>query len=1058
MTPAGAVPPYAAVIFDMDGVVTDTASLHAAAWKALFDAFLARRVAADGAVTVPFDIDTDYRSYVDGRTREDGVTTFLATRGIVLPVGAPDDPPGTESVQALAADKNEQFRQLVAARGVRAFPSTVALLERLRTGGVRTALVSASRNAGELLVAAGVDRLFDEVVDGTDAARLGLVGKPDPATFVEAARRLGISPARAAVVEDAAAGVAAGRAGGFGLVVGVDRAGHRADLEAAGADIVVGDVGELDLGARRVDPWVLVYEGFDPAHERHREALTTLGNGYLATRGAAPEHADDGVHYPGTYLAGVYNRLTTALEGGIVEDENLVNAPNWLSLDLRIDNGEWWSAGGLHPRDEQRELDLRRGVLTRHVVLVDHAGRVLRVTQRRLVSMARPHVTALQTTVTPHGWHGRVQVRAGIDARVVNANVAEYAALANRHLVPLAADGIDEKTLVVEAETSQSHVLIAVAARTTITGDADPPTRRLVTEVGWAAHELDVDLTDGRPVVIDKTVAIVTSRDGAIASPRLGALAELTRAEGGFDGLLPAHEAAWRRLWDGFAVDLDADAETRLVLNLHVFHLLQAISPHTAGLDAGVPARGLHGEGYRGHVFWDELFVFPLFTLRLPAVTRALLGYRWRRLDAARDAARALGLAGAMFPWQSGSDGREETPAQLFNTRSGRWIPDHSRLQRHVSLAVAYNAWHYYQATGDRAWLAEQGAELIIEVVRLFASLATHDALEDRFHIVGVMGPDEYHDAYPDATEPGLRDNAYTNVLAAWVCERAVEVVELLAGHEYDDLAERLAIDPDESARWERLGRRLAVPFHADGIISQFDGYEQLAELDWNHYRATYGNIGRLDLILEAEGDTPNRYQLAKQADVLMLVYLLGPDELIRLLGRLGYGVDTDVVARTVDYYLARTADGSTLSRVVHASVLARIDRSRSWATFRDALVADLDDTQGGTTGEGIHLGAMAGTVDLVLRAYAGVATEGNALRFDPLLPDSLGHVQFELLYRAQRIDVDLDHRRLRVALHPCAEAPVQVTVAGTTLTLRSGDAQDFLLDATERATPTGDP
>lgn len=267
-----------------------------------------------------------------------------------------------------------------------------------------------------------------------------------------------------------------------------------------------------------------------------------------------------------------------------------------------------------------------------------------------------------------------------------------------------------------------------------------------------------------------------------------------------------------------------------------MFHLLQTLSAHTVELDAGVPARGLHGEGYRGHVFWDELFVFPLLSLRAPALTRGLLSYRWRRLDAAVDAARRAGLAGALFPWQSGSDGREETPAQLFNIRSGRWMADNSRLQRHVSLAVAYNAWHYYQVTADVEFLADQGAELIIEVARLFASLAIHDLETDRYDIAGVMGPDEYHDAYPGATTPGLRNNAYTNVLAAWVCCRALDTVRVLDEHHGGPLWERLGVQPVE--RWDRLSRRLRVPFHDDGIISQFDGYDALAELDWARYCA----------------------------------------------------------------------------------------------------------------------------------------------------------------------------------------------------------------------------
>ena len=907
------------------------------------------------------------------------------------------------------------------------------LVSRLRTGGVPVALVTTGpvppRDAG---LFAG----FDVVVaaDGPGAGP------------VEAARRLQTPAARTAVVLGTPAGVAAARQGGFGLVVGICRTSSRPDLEAAGADLVLDDVDELDLGALRTDPWVLAYAGFDPAHEGHREALTTLGNGHLGTRGAAPEHSADGVHYPGSYLAGVYNRLTSVVRGRAVEDEHLVNAPNWLPLDLRTGQGGWWSEGGLTSRQERRELDLRRGVLTREVELIDAAGRRLQVSQRRLVSMQCPHLAALETTIIPVGWSGRLEVRSGVDAAVTNSNVAEYAGLADRHLGDVIGREVEPDLLLVEAVTTTSRITIATAARTTVSGAVQPAVRRLVSVAeGWYAHHLDIAVRDGEPMRIDKTVAIVTSRDRAVATAASGALDELARAPGGVTGLLPGHAAAWGRLWQRFRVDLDADRDSRLVLNLHLFHLLQSVSPHTADLDVGVHARGLHGEGYRGHVFWDELFVLPVITRHLPAVARALLDYRWHRLGAARRAAAGVGLAGALFPWQSGSDGREETPGRLFNLRSGRWMADNSRRQRHVGLAVAYNAWQYYQATGDTLWLAERGAELIIEVARLFAALATHDRIADRFHINGVMGPDEYHDGYPDAPGSGLRDNAYTNVLTAWVCARVGDVLTTLRGHDCDDLRDRLGVTRAEEDRWEHMSRRMAVPFSADGVVSQFDGYDDLIELDWGRYRATYGNIGRLDLILEAEGDTTNRYKLAKQADVLMLVYLLGADQLQGLLGRLGYPASPEMLTRTVDYYLARTAHGSTLSRVVHASVLAGIDPARAWATFRDALVADLDDTQGGTTREGVHLGAMAGTVDIVTRSFAGLQIREDTLIFDPCLPDALRRLRFQVGYRGQRIDVTLDRGRLRLAAHPCAAAPpVHVQVAGADATLGGGETLDF--------------
>ena len=1038
--------PYAAVVFDMDGVVTDTADLHAEAWKRLFDSVLRDPRLPPDADRTQFNPGDDYRSYVDGRSREDGVRAFLASRRVQLPEGAETGGSDAWSVIGLAKRKNELFLELLAERGARVFPGTEGLLHRLRDAGVPIGLVTASRNAASLLAGAGIADLFDVVVDGSSARSLGLPGKPDPAMFVEAAHRLGVPPARAVVVEDSVAGVEAGRRGGFGLVAGIARHENRSALEAAGAHVVVEDVSQLDLGARRTDPWVLVYQGFDPAHEGHREALTTLANGYLGTRGAAPESRADGVHYPGSYLAGVYNRLPNTVRGQPVEDEQIVNIPNWLPVDLRIgDDGEWWSADGFLTHDERTELHLRRGLLVRRVRLTDQQGRSLHVVQRRLLSMTRPHIAALTTTLVAEEWEGSVTLRSGIDACVRNSNVAEFHELANQHLTQVQGSPVGADCVLVEAETTSSRIRIATAARTLVHDGMSGQAQYVEPVPGLHAHELTIEVPNGRPVTIEKTVAITTSRDAAIASPRDGALAELARAPKQFDDLLSEHEMAWAKLWDRFVIHVGGlGAADSLVLNLHLFHLMQTFTMHTVGLDAGVPARGLHGEGYRGHVFWDELFVLPLFTTQAPTVARALLEYRWRRLPAAREAASAMGLRGAVFPWQSGSDGREETPAQLYNPRSGRWMADNSSRQRHVGLAVAYNAWQYYAASADLVWLAERGGELIIEVARAFAALSSYDEVADRFHLEGLMGPDEYHDGYPDTPGSGLRDNAYTNVMAAWVWARALETLDVLRGQSCDELMSALQVSPEEPGHWEHLSRRISVPFH-DDILSQFDGYGDLAELDWERYRSVYGNIGRLDLILAAEGDSTNRYKLAKQADVLMLVYLLGADALLEQLATLGYAVTESALARTVDYYLARTAHGSTLSRVVHTAVLASFDLDRAKSLFAEAMVADLDDTQGGTTREGVHLGAMGGTLELVRRTFAGVRIARHELGMTPGLPPDLSEVSFRIHYQGHHVDVNVQHDGVRVQAHDC-ETPrsLFLNVGGATLSLPPGEAATF--------------
>ncbi len=238
-----------AVIFDLDGVITDTASVHAAAWKRMFDHFLADRAGHEGEDQRAFSED-DYYLYVDGKPRYDGVQSFLGSRGISLPRGDAADPPKAQTACGLGNRKDEFFLALLRERGVVPFPSSIELLHGLRARGCRTAIISASRNCTDVLDAAGATGLFDAKVDGVDADELGLSGKPDPAVFLEAASRLGVEPGRAAVVEDALAGVEAGRRGRFGLVIGVDRGGHTEALRRRGADVVVGDLREVRVSAR----------------------------------------------------------------------------------------------------------------------------------------------------------------------------------------------------------------------------------------------------------------------------------------------------------------------------------------------------------------------------------------------------------------------------------------------------------------------------------------------------------------------------------------------------------------------------------------------------------------------------------------------------------------------------------------------------------------------------------------------------------------------------------------------------------------------------------------
>ncbi|MFE4056612.1 glycoside hydrolase family 65 protein [Streptomyces sp. NPDC059096] len=790
--------------------------------------------------------------------------------------------------------------------------------------------------------------------------------------------------------------------------------------------------------------WTWTYEGYDPGSERLRETLCTVGNGYFATRGAASEAPAGPVHYPGTYAAGCYDRLVSTVEGRRTENEDLVNLPNWLPLRYRVrpegaDPGPWLSPDNGLLVAHRQTLDLRNGTLTRRSVyaLGEGPGR-LRVEQRRLVHMGEPHLAAQCTSFTAEGWAGEVDVEAGLDGDVRNAGVERYRGLANRHLTHWLTGAEEKDTVWLRCRTVNSDIRIALAARIRAAGHPTSLSRARLTERG-AFRTLTIPVVAGGTARVEQTVSLYTSGTPAIDSPRRAAV-EAVREAPGFPDLLVSHHRAWERLWR--RAELEVPGEAGRILRLHLFHVLQTLSPHTAELDVGVPARGLHGEAYRGHVFWDELFVLPYLNLHFPEVSRALLGYRHRRLPAACRAARESGRKGAMFPWQSGSDGREETQEVHLNPRSGRWLPDHSRLQHHVGSAVAYNVWRYWQATGDIDFLYAKGAETLLQVARFWADSAVWDPSLARYRIHGVVGPDEYHDRYPGAAAPGLDDNTYTNVTASWVLMRAGDVCRMLPASRRGELYERLRLSADDPEHWADIAHRLHVPYHR-GVIGQFAGYGELAELDWAEYRKRYGDIRRLDRILEAEGDTVNRYQASKQADVLMLGYLFPPRELSSVFRQLGHRLDDELWRNTVDYYLRRTSHGSTLSALVHAWVLARVRRDEAWSYAREALTGDVADVQGGTTPEGVHLGAMAGTLDLVQRGLTGLEAGAEVLRLDPSPLPQLSEFGFRIRYR-DHWDVDLRFRtgRVRVAVAESDENSVHVALPGRTATVAPGTAR----------------
>ena len=1045
-------------IFDLDGVITATARSHFRAWKATFEGFL-KETGHDENPS--FTYEEDYIPYVDGRPRYDGVNGFLKSRGIELPWGDPGDEPGTDTVCAVGNRKNDAFRQTVEQDGVDLYDSTLRLVHELKDRGIKVGVASSSKNTGFVLKTVGLSELFETVVDGLVSAELGLNGKPAPDIFVVAAERMGLEPKECIMVEDAYAGVEAGRNGNFALVLGVNREGGPEGLYARGADIVVPDLEEIDW--TRIQDWFehgieesawrLEYYGFDEEQERLREALTTVGNGYHGSRGAyVGTGIDENAHYPGTYFAGLFNNLGTRVQDRTVYNNDFVNVPNWARADIRLDGEE-----PLRPRTHtvvswRHWLDFREAATNHDVILRDEKERETRIEAVRFVSMDAPHLAAVRYTVTPLNYSGSVSIDSSLNGNVINYGVERYRKLEGTHLEEARTSTVGED-IHLETRTNQSDVTISMRAHHKIArGDAagaddtggTPPAQRRVTEgTSRIGERFTAELKQGTPFRLEKVVWVATDRDWPIEKDDMPTLAELS-----FDELMTAHRKRWDDLWRIADMRIAGDRFAQRTVRLHIYHLLVTASPHHYGrMDIGLPARGIHGEAYRGHIFWDELFVAPFFNRNFPEVTRAHLMYRYRRLDQARRIAREEGYDGALYPWQSADTGERESQQLHYNPVSGDWDPDLSKLQRHISIAIAHNIWEYHYSSGDHEFMDEYGMEMLLEIARFWASIAEYDDTDGRYHISHVMGPDEFHEKYPDAEatpeEGGFRDNAYNNIMVAWLLDRVVTEHGNMQAEQRDRMVERIGLKEEELDRWRDIVGKLAVVMDEDGVISQFAGYRSLKELDWDAYREKYGSIRRMDRILKAEDDSPDNYQVAKQADVLMMWYLLTPAEVAEVLGKMGYPVDDpyELVERNYEYYIRRTSHGSTLSYVVHAALMTYLqDREdEDWRWFMESLKSDIYDTQGGTTLEGIHCGVMASTLSIIVDDFTGVEIEPNTMYIRPNLPEHWDRVAFTMRFRHAVYTVSASPKTISVSCEGSCPQPVEVHLNGETRSLEPG-------------------
>jgi beta-phosphoglucomutase len=718
--------------------------------------------------------------------------------------------------------------------------------------------------------------------------------------------------------------------------------------------------------------WILVEDRFDSQRLHHHETVFTLGNGYLGTRGTFEEG------YPGAWPATLINGV---FDDAPVVNTELANCPDWLPLAIfaegeriRLDRGQILTY--------ERRLDMRLGLLTRKVRWRSSAGRTLDLAWERFASLADPHVLGLRCKITPVDFDGRVEIHASIRGYPDNQGLMHWEwadqGTVQGELSPGAWLHVRTRQSGVDLGMAASLAVDDGAAQLTVCGCQGVPTLAAVLEV-----------RRGQSITADKLVTVYTSRD--VSDPAATARDRLRDLDG-YKALFAAHRAAWERVWQASDVVVEGNPRDQLAVRYSLFQLL--IAAPWQDDRVSIPAKTLSGFGYRGHVFWDtEIFGVPFLTYTQPAAARNLLTYRYRTLPGARRKAESRGYEGAMFAWESAGTGDEVTPKWVTGPHGEGlvriWPGD---IEYHISADIAYAIWHYWRATGEDAWMAEFGAPVVLETAVFWESCVSYDAARDRYELKDVIGPDENHDH--------VDNNAYTNRMVQWHLEAALDLLAWLRKYDSaraEQLERDLALTPDRLRTWaDIIGCMLVLHDPESGLIEQFEGFLDQDDLDLGAFEP---RTRSMQAILGIE--RASQVQVLKQADVLMLLYLLRDE------------YDRDTLQVNWDYYNPRTdhAYGSSLSPAIHAILACELGNPQeAYEHFIRAALVDLDDLRGNTA-DGIHAATAGGLWQATVFGFGGVCLTDDGPVADPHLPETWTRLKFRLLYRGEWYNFDLEQQ-----------------------------------------------
>jgi len=729
-----------------------------------------------------------------------------------------------------------------------------------------------------------------------------------------------------------------------------------------------------------------VVETKPSANPGHYESLFTLANGYLGTRGATEEAYRE--RTPGTYLAGLFDAAPR-------EVTELPNLPDWLSLELSLE-GERFDLERGEVLEYQRVLRLQAGVLERQVRWQSPQGRVTLLHFFRFVSVADHHLAGLCCEIIPENYSGTIRMVSRLDGQVTNSGT--------QHLAPVEASTFAERGIYLISETYQHQHLVVQAANHILEGPvlgegyANGPRR--------IDYWVELQAEQGRPMRLEKLVTTYSSRDlelQPILKSKEVLLAQAAShsrraVEQGYQRAVQEHTAAWARRWERADVVLSGPDFDQLALRFALFHLMQMASWHDYRVS--VAAKGLSGEGYRGHVFWDtEIFIQPFFLHVFPELARLQLHYRHFTLPGALRKAWENGYEGAMYPWESADTGDETTPTVgAIDFATKKPIPILTgQYQQHITADIAYAIARYLDVTGDEAFLKCYGAEIVLLGARFWASRVQYNQEQDCYELKGVMGPDEYKEI--------VDNNYYTNFLVQKHLRFAHKLWSKL---ELPELVDRWGFSTAEVEKWGEIASKLHLPRQGE-LMEQFSGFFQLKEVDVLRYRDTPGALQKVYSWREI-----NASQVLKQADVIMLLHMF-PEEFTPGEKKVNW-----------EFYEPKTMHDSSLSAAIHCVVASDLGlREEAYRYFEQASRIDLGDGLQNSA-HGLHAASLGGLWQAAIHGFAGVRINQGVVQIKPQLPAAWSALRFKLEVRGVLLELEITPHEVGVGV---LEGPGEVQV-----------------------------